>query len=90
MGTRLIVNVSQVYTPLYLVDSLNLPKVSGRKLGTAWLLQGLALSLSPYLIHLFWSLPKGQYSHWTTGYLRQWVLDYPDPESPQQIHWKIC
>ena len=29
MDTRLIVNVSQVYTPLYLVDTLNLRKVSG-------------------------------------------------------------
>jgi Na+/melibiose symporter-like transporter len=28
MGTRLIVNVSQVYTPLYLVDTLSLPKES--------------------------------------------------------------
>ena len=27
MCTRLIVNISQVYTPLYLVDSLNLAKV---------------------------------------------------------------
>ena len=28
MSTRLIVNLTQVYTPLYLVDSLNLPKNS--------------------------------------------------------------
>ena len=27
MGTRLIVNISQVYTPLYLVESLKLAKV---------------------------------------------------------------
>ena len=27
MCTRLIVNLTQVYTPLYLVDSLKLPKV---------------------------------------------------------------
>jgi Na+/melibiose symporter-like transporter len=28
MGTRLVVNISQVYTPLYLVDTLHLPKDS--------------------------------------------------------------
>ena len=59
MCTRLIVNISQVYTPLYLVDTLGLPKVSqrggeGRGEGGGWVggLHAICKAEWLYLYHV--------------------------------------
>ena len=74
MGTRLIVNLVQVYTPLYILDSLNMYKVftvnDMYHREPADLLQ-VAIAVAPLVIYI-----SGLLSTFSINYINKWAGQY--------------
>ena len=76
MATRLIVNMTQVYLPMYVSDTVELEKVN---------LKNFIL-----YFHKNFKFQKVIYSFNSICLLYQWLYKHVSTESIKQKHWIIC